>query len=132
MFNFLTDAAAGSLGTMGGMMGILPIALMLVAMYFLMIVPDKKRKKKEEEMRSAVKVGDSVTTIGGIIGNVVDVKDENIVIETSADRVRMELAKWSISTNNTAYKRAQEDAKKAQEAKAKAKAEKKAKKNNDM
>lgn len=131
MFHFL-EATTGALGAMGGPLGLLPIALMLVAMYFLMIVPDKKRKKKEEEMRSSVKVGDEITTIGGIIGTVVDVKGENIVIETSADRVRMELAKWSISTNNTASKRAQDEAKKAQEARAKAKAEKKAFKNKDM
>lgn len=129
MFNFLTTTGSNPLEMMGGPMGLIPIALMLVAMYFLMILPDKKRKKKEEEMRSSVKAGDEITTIGGIIGTIVDVKEESIVVETSADRVRIELAKWSISTNNTATKRAQEETKKAQEAKAKAKAEKKAKKN---
>ena len=80
-------------------------------------------------MRGAVKVGDEITTIGGIIGKVVSVKDEKIVIETSADQVRIELMKWSISSNETAVAAAKEEAKKKQEAKAKAKAAKKAEKN---
>ena len=81
-------------------------------------------------MRSAVKTGDRITTIGGIVGTVVHVKDDKIVLETGADQVRIELAKWAISTNETADEAAKAQAKKAQEAKAKAKAEKKAKKAN--
>ena len=79
-------------------------------------------------MRSAVKVGDKITTIGGIVGTVVSVKDDKIVVETSADQVRIEFAKWALSTNETAVEAAKEEAKKAQEAKAKAKAAKKASK----
>ena len=99
MINFLTatvDASAG-LGSTIIMMGV-----MLGVFYFMLIRPENKRKKEAEQMRSAVKKGDQIVTIGGIVGTVVHVKDENIVIETSADRVRMELAKWSISVNNTA------------------------------
>ena len=85
--------------------------IMLVAMvaifYFLLIRPEKKRKKEEENLRSNLKVGDKITTIGGIVGKIVDMHDENIVIETSADRVRMGLAKWSVMTNNTAKENAQ-------------------------
>ena len=79
-------------------------------------------------MRSSVKNGDEITTIGGIVGTVVNVKEDKIVIETSADRVRIELAKWAISTNETAAAAAKAQAKKAQEEKAKAKAAKKAEK----
>ena len=75
-----------------------------------------------------LKEGDEVTTIGGIIGTVVSVKDEKFVMETSADRVRVEFAKWALSTNDSAAAAAKENAKKAEEAKAKAKAEKKAQK----
>jgi preprotein translocase subunit YajC len=82
-------------------------------------------------MRSALKVGDEITTIGGIYGTVVDVKEDKFVIETSADRVRVELMKWALSTNETAAARAKEEAAKAAEAKSKAKAAKKAKKNID-
>lgn len=79
-------------------------------------------------MRSAVKKGDQITTIGGIVATVVDVKENNIVVETSADQVRIEFAKWAISSNETATAAAKEAAKKNQEAKAKAKAAKKAEK----
>lgn len=108
---------------------ILPLVLMFVIMYLMVIRPENKRKKETEQMRSAVKVGDEITTIGGIIGTVVNVKDEKIVIETGLDQVRIELAKWAISSNETAAAAAKEEARKAEEAKAKAKAAKKAEKN---
>lgn len=109
---------------MGGM---LPMLLIMVALfYFMLIRPENKRKKEAEELRSAVKNGDKITTIGGIVGTVVDVKSDRFVIETSADQVRIELMKWSLSTNETAEEAAKEEAKKKQEAKAKAKAAKKA------
>ena len=105
----------------------LPMLLIMVALfYFMLIRPENKRKKEAEQMRSAVKKGDKITTIGGIVGVVVDVKEDRFVIETSADQVRMELVKWSLSTNETAAERAAAEAKKAQEMKAKAKAVKKA------
>ena len=104
------------------------LVVMLAIFYFLLIRPENKRKKEAEQMRSAVKVGDKIITIGGIVGTVVSVKDDKIVIETSADQVRVEFAKWAISSNETAAANAQAEAKKAQEAKAKAKAAKKAEK----
>ena len=79
----------------------IPLILMLVAMYFLIWRPESKRKKQAEEMRSSLKKGDQITTIGGIIGKIVQVQDESIIIETSEDRVRMELAKWAVSNNNS-------------------------------
>ena len=115
----------------GGLMStVIMLAMMFGIFYFMLIRPENKRKKEAEQMRSSVKTGDKITTIGGIIGTVVNVKDDKIVIETSADQVRMELAKWSISTNETANEAAKAEAKKAQEAKAKAKAAKKAEKGN--
>ena len=123
MVNFLTagmDAGAGMGSTL------LMLVVMVGVFYFMLIRPENKRKKESEEMRSSVKKGDKVTTIGGIIGTVVDVKENNVVIETSADQVRMELAKWALSTNDTAAARAQEEALRKPEEKAKAKAAKKA------
>ena len=102
---------------------------MLAIMYFLMIRPENKRKKEAEQMRSSVKKGDKVVTIGGITGVVVDVKDNKFVLETGADQVRIEFEKWALSTNETAAEAKKAEAKKAQEAKAKAKAAKKAEKN---
>ena len=121
--NFLTAPA----GPAGGLMStVIMLVMMLGIFYFMLIRPENKRKKEAEQMRSSVKTGDKIITIGGIIGTVVNVKDDKIVIETSSDQVRMELAKWSISTNETANESAKAEAKKAQEAKAKAKAAKKA------
>ncbi len=97
-----------------------------VVFYFVLIRPENKRKKEAEQMRSSLSVGDEITTIGGIVGTVVDVKDEKFVIETSADRVRIEFQKWGLSTNDSAAKRAKEEAQKKLEEKAKAKAAKKA------
>ena len=119
--------ATGSAG-MGSTL--IMLVLMIAIFYFMLIRPENKRKKEAEQMRSAVKKGDKITTIGGIVGTVVDVKESRIVIETSADQVRMELEKWSISSNETATEAAKAEAKKAQEAKAKAEAAKKAEKAN--
>ena len=102
---------------------------MIAIFYFLLIRPENKRKKEAEAMRGAVKKGDKITTIGGIVGVVVDVKEDKIVIESGADQVRIELAKWAISSNESADAAAKEQAKKDAEAKAKAKAAKKAEKN---
>ena len=113
---------------MGGMTSIIMIVAMLGIMYFLMIRPESKRKKEAEQMRNAMKIGDEIITIGGICGKIVHLKDDKFVIETGADQVRIEFAKWALSTNETGAERAREEAKKAQEARAKAKAAKKAEK----
>ena len=128
MFNFLADTGAGMPGGMGG--SVIMLVAMLAIFYFMLIRPENKRKKEAEQMRSSVKTGDKITTIGGIIGTVVHVKDDKIVVETGADQVRIEFAKWAISTNETAAEAQKAEAKKAQEARAKAKAAKKAEKDN--
>ncbi len=68
---------------------ILLIAALFVGMYFLMIRPEKKRERAAQEMRAALQVGDEVTTIGGIIGKVVSIKEETFVLETTRDRTRI-------------------------------------------
>ena len=130
MLQFLetTTDAANPAG--GGMYTIIMLAVMIGIMYFLMIRPESKRKKEAEAMRSALKVGDEIITIGGITGKVVQVKDDKFVIETGADQVRIEFAKWALSSNETASARAKEEAKKAEEARAREKAAKAAEKAN--
>lgn len=110
---------------------ILMIVVMIGVFYFMLIRPENKRKKEAEELRTSLKVGDSVVTIGGIVGTVVDIKEDKFVIETSSDRVRIEFQKWALSTNETAVKNKEEEKKKAAENKAKAKAAKKAKRNKE-
>ena len=85
--------ATGSSWTM-----IVMIVAMIAIFYFFLIRPENKKKKQAEEMRSSLSVGDQITTIGGIIGRIVMVKSDSIVFETSEDRVRMEVAKWAISS----------------------------------
>ena len=131
MLYFLTETPAPTDGG-GGMMGtILMLVAMIGVFYFMLIRPENKRKKEAEKMRTALKTGDQVTTIGGIVGTVVDVKSEKFVLETGADQVRIEFAKWALSTNETAAENAKEEAKKKQEQIAKARAAKKAAKNKE-
>lgn len=80
------------------MEGMLMIVLMLGAMYFFMIRPENKKRKDAENMRNSLAVGDVITTIGGIVGTICAVKDKTIVIETGADRVRIEFTKWAVSS----------------------------------
>ena len=83
---------------MEGLTTLIPLILIIAVFYFFMIRPENKKKKKAAEMRANLKVGDMITTIGGVIGTVCAVKEETIVIETGADRVRIEFTKWAIST----------------------------------
>ena len=77
---------------------ILMIVLMVAVFYFLVIRPENKRKKQAEEMRNSIRKGERITTIGGMVGRVVQVNDATIVFETSEDRVRIEIAKWGIQS----------------------------------
>ena len=124
--NFLTTAAGT--GKTSSVTMILLMVGMFAIMYFVMIRPQKKRQKEEQEMRNAVDVGDEITTIGGICGRVVTVKEEHLIIETGADRNRMQITRWAIQQNNTANERLAAQRAAAKEAAEKAKAEKKNKK----
>ena len=120
---FLTEgtAAAGSNTSM-----IFMLIGMFALMYFMMIRPQKKRQKEEQEMRNAVEVGDEITTIGGICGKVVIVKEQHLIIETGADRNRMQITRWAVQQNVTATERVKAEREAARAAAEKAKAEKKA------
>ena len=88
----------GVLKMNGDMTYTLIMIIILIAVFYLfMIRPESKRKKQQEEMRSNLRKGDQITTIGGVVG-VVKIEDNTIIIETSEDRVRMEFAKWAVST----------------------------------
>lgn len=103
----LTSTAGGGNASM-----ILLLLAFFILMYFLMIRPEKKKQKKVEAMRNALTVGDEIITIGGIMGVVVNVTEDNITIETGEDKVRIQFKKWAVSSNVRAE---------AAEAKAKAK-----------
>lgn len=135
MYYFLTGTTGAdqAANPFGGYTMIIMLVVMFAVFYFMIIRPENKKKKEQEALRNSVRKGDQITTIGGIIGKVVNIKDDKIVIETGEDEVRIELMKWSVMTNNTAEKEkgkraaeAREAAQKAKEEKAQAKADKKA------
>ena len=91
------DAGAGGASSYSG---IIILVVMIVVFYFMLIRPENKKKKAAEEMRKNLSVGDKITTIGGIVGKVVDVSGDLITFETGEDRVRLQVTKWAISTNS--------------------------------
>ena len=91
MFNLNFLLAAGS-----GAVGLLGIVFLFVIMYFLMIAPQKKQQRQDAEMRSSLAVGDEVTTIGGIIGKVISIKEETFVLETTKDRTKIRFLKGAV------------------------------------
>ena len=94
MFLTGTGGATGSSASM-----IIILLLFFVLMWFFMIRPEKKKQKKIEAMRNALSVGDEIVTIGGVMGTIVHITEDDITIETSEDRVRVQFKKWSVSSN---------------------------------
>jgi preprotein translocase subunit YajC len=82
------------------------LVILIIAMYFLMIRPQKKKDKQIQEMRSGLQVGDEIITIGGICGKIVKTKDETIVIQVGADKVKFEMMRWSVSSVTKSSNRA--------------------------
>ena len=80
--------------------GFLIMMVVIIAVfYFLTIRPEKKKRKQAEEMRNSLAVGDKITTIGGMVGKIVNISGDLITFETGEDRVRIQVTKWAISTN---------------------------------
>lgn len=117
-------AAPGGAANSNPMSMIIMMAALFAVMYFVMIRPQKKKQKEEQTMRDNIQIGDEIVTIGGIMGRVVTVKEDALIIETGADRNKMKIAKWAVSTNVTANEKIEAERQAAKEA---AEAEKKKK-----
>lgn len=89
---------------------------MLAIFYFLIIRPENKRKKQAEAMRNSLKKGERITTIGGMVGKIVQVNDSTIVFETSEDRVRIEVTKWAVQSTESMEQAVAQKGKKKEEA----------------
>ena len=105
----ISDAlAAGEAASAGGMesflVQVVPLIVIFVVFWFFLIRPQNKREKEVSKMREALEVGDEVITRGGIIGRVVNLKDDYVMIETGSDRTKMRIARWAIDINTTAEK----------------------------
>ncbi len=99
MFNpiALTEATGGGVDIIGTVFTVLMLVGVVVVFYFFSIRPQKKQEKEIANMRNSLAVGDEITTIGGIIGKVVSIKDETCVIETSRDCTKIRILKTAIS-----------------------------------
>ena len=91
--SFLLESPGNGIEGLGS---ILMIAVLFVALYFFMIRPQKKQEQKDQQMRNALSVGDEVTTIGGIIGKVISIKEETFVLETTRDKTKIRFLKGAI------------------------------------
>ena len=78
------------------MYSIVLLVLMFALLYFFMIRPENKRKKKAQEMRDSLKKGDTITTIGGIVGRVLSIKEDTVLFETGSDRTKLRVKKWAV------------------------------------
>jgi preprotein translocase subunit YajC len=92
---------AGPAPAGGGILGMLPILLLIPIMYFAMIRPQQKRQKQWQAMLSNIKSGDRITTAGGIRGTILTIKDDAIIIKVAPDGLKMEIAKSAIASVTT-------------------------------
>lgn len=105
--HFLATSATG--GSADIWVAIIYMVVIIGIFYLLLILPQNKKKKKEEKMRNSVQIGDEITTIGGIVGKVVGIKEDEsaLIVETGTDRSKMKIKKWSIGSVNTIHDDAQ-------------------------
>lgn len=84
--------------TTGLLTTFVPIVILVAIMYFLMIRPQNKKEKQAQEMRNSIEVGDAVVTIGGLVGRVASIKEDNFVLETGSDRTKIRMKRWAIQS----------------------------------
>ena len=98
-----TGAAEGLGGAAGMLSMLLPFALMIALMYFLMIRPQRKKDKQVKDMLANLKVGDRICTIGGLYGTIAGLKDDNVVLTLGSMQNKVVVARWAIrSVENVA------------------------------
>ena len=112
MMNFTALAAeSANGGTAGNNSWIMLVVWVVIigGMWFLMIRPQRKKQKEEQKMRANVRVGDEITTIGGICGRIINIKEDEFVIETGADRSKLTIKKWAMQSTQTVHDEPLED-----------------------
>ena len=92
----LTESTSTQTDPTGGIGYIFMIVALFVVMYFVMIRPQKKQEKEIQSMRNNLQVGDEITTIGGIIGKIISIKEETCLIETSGDKTKIRILKSAV------------------------------------
>ncbi len=92
--------AAAPAGAMGLISSLLPFVVIIAVFYFLLIRPQKKQEKQTREMLAAIKVGDTITTIGGMVGKITKIKDEKVIFETGpkTEPHQITIERWAIKS----------------------------------
>ena len=100
---FLLTQSGGD--TSGIIMMVLMYALLFGALYFIFFRPQSKKRKKEDKMRKEAQIGDEITTIGGICGRIVGIKEdtETLIIESGTDRSKLRIKRWAIGSVDTIH-----------------------------
>lgn len=105
---FLLEGGEGG-GTMSIIMMVLVYAVLFGALYLILFRPQSKKRKKEDKMRKDAQIGDEITTIGGICGRIVGIKEdtETLIIETGTDRSKLRIKRWAIGSVDTIHEDAE-------------------------
>lgn len=105
---FLLEGGEGG-GTMSIIMMVLVYAVLFGALYLIFFRPQSKKRKKEDKMRKEAQIGDEITTIGGICGRIVGIKEdtETLIIETGTDRSKLRIKRWAIGSVDTIHEDAE-------------------------
>lgn len=99
-----SSGSAGNVGTIGTVLYYGVFFVIIIAIfYFMMIRPQKKREKETTSMRKSLQVGDEITTVGGIVGRIVMIKEDSLIIETGADRNKVRVKTWAVQSNDTVH-----------------------------
>ena len=98
IMTYLDTTAAGDTPANASNPWLMPVLLvvMVVVFYFAMIRPQKKQEKETQAMLNSLEVGDTISTVGGIIGIIIKIRDDMLLIETGADRTKIQIAKWAV------------------------------------
>lgn len=108
-FGFLSLILSGTVASEGGgemsvvMVQLVTFLMIIPLFYFMIIRPQKKKDKQVQSMRNAVQIGDEIVTIGGIVGIVVNIKEDTFLIETGSDRSKIRVKRWAIQANETMH-----------------------------
>lgn len=105
-FSTLLTATAETGGMAAIISTILPFALLILVMYFLIIRPQRKKEKETQTMRNNIQVGDIIVTIGGIEGIVVNIKEDTLLLESGDNRNKIRVKRWAVQTNETVHEEA--------------------------
>lgn len=104
-FNLLESTANAQQGTNSMWTMLIVWAIIIVGLWLILFRPQSKKRKQEEALRNNMQIGDDITTIGGIVGKVVAIKEEtdSIVVETGSDRVRLNMKRWAVASVDTVH-----------------------------